>query len=331
MVQALNTQMASPATKRIVTKKPITIPKRVAKVKVVTKKTPQKKVTKVNITIKKPVKPAPKPVKKVPVAPKPVRSGSAKGGWFGESGGAGNLAQWYGATRKLWLPPGLLDRSEVSPYLNGSLPGDYGYDPLGLGKSIAEVERLREFELIHCRWAMLGAAGMIIPEGLAANGADIKGAAWYETGAAMLDNQLLNYFAVPFGVVNNPLPLLIVVGIEVCLMYLVETYRQKGSGPAGYAPGIGFYTASEFTGLDKLYPGGPLDPLGLAQDPEVFQELKVKEIKNGRLAMMATLGFAFQAVVTGEGPYANWSKHIADPFGYNLLTVLGSEDRVPTL
>lgn len=42
-------------------------------------------------------------------------------------------------------------------------------------------------------------------------------------------------------------------------------------------------------------------------------------------------GFAVQGYVTGEGPYANWSKHVADPFGYNLLTVLGNEDRVPTL
>jgi len=326
MVQALNTQMAAPATKKIVTRKPVRTPKKVAKVKIVTKTKPAKKVTKVKVVVKKPVRAAPKPVKKAPVVRPRPKAKQGSGQWT-----VGDLSQWYGANRKLWLPPGLLDRTEVSPYLNGTLPGDYGYDPLGIGKSTTEVERLREYELIHGRWAMLGAAGMVIPEALAANGADIKGAAWYETGAAMLDNQLLNYFAVPFAVVKNPLPLLFVVGIEVGLMYLVETYRQTGSGPAGYAPRLGFYSAAEFTGLDKLYPGGPLDPFGLSQDPEVFQELKIKEIKNGRLAMMATLGFAFQAVVTGEGPYANWSKHIADPFGYNLFTVLGSEDRVPTL
>lgn len=42
-------------------------------------------------------------------------------------------------------------------------------------------------------------------------------------------------------------------------------------------------------------------------------------------------GFAAQGYVTGEGPYANWAKHVSDPFGYNLLTILGNEDRLPTL
>ena len=41
----------------------------------------------------------------------------------------------------------------------------YGYDPLGLGKD-GNVEKYRAYELIHARWAMLAAAGIVIPEGL---------------------------------------------------------------------------------------------------------------------------------------------------------------------
>lgn len=52
------------------------------------------------------------------------------------------------------------------PCRAGTLPGDYGYDPLGLGKDVEQVEKYRVNELLHARWAMLAAAGIIIPEGL---------------------------------------------------------------------------------------------------------------------------------------------------------------------
>ena len=151
------------------------------------------------------------------------------------------------------------------------------------------MEKYRAFELIHARWAMLAAAGIIIPEGLQANGAAIRGGTWFETGAEMLDGGTLNYFAVPWGVINNPLPLVVVTAIEAGLLFAVENYRQKGQGPPGYSPGVGKFDSDIFDGLDNLYPGGPFDPLGLADDPEVFDELRVKEIKNGRLAMIAVL------------------------------------------
>jgi light-harvesting complex II chlorophyll a/b binding protein 5 len=253
-------------------------------------------------------------------------------GWLGGEGGPQtNLSKWYGPQRALFLPSGLLDRSEIPTYLTGELAGDYGYDPLNLGKDTEQVSKYREAELIHARWAMLASAGFIIPEGLESNGAKIIGGTWFETGRFMLDGGTLNYFAVPWGVASNPLPLFVVFAIEVALMAAVETYRKNGEGPAGYSPGVGKFDSSIFEGLDNLYPGGPFDPLNLSDDPDVFAELKVKEIKNGRLAMVAILGFAVQSLVTAEGPYANWSKHVADPFGYNLVTILSSEDRTPVL
>lgn len=113
----------------------------------------------------------------------------------------------------------------------------YGYDPLGLGKDTETVAKYRANELLHARWAMLAAAGILIPEGLQANGANIVGGTWFETGAEMLNGGTLNYFAVPWGIVNNPLPLFAVTAIEVVLMGAVEFYRRNGAGPAGYSPG----------------------------------------------------------------------------------------------
>ncbi|KAK6246691.1 Chlorophyll A-B binding protein - like 10 [Theobroma cacao] len=222
------------------------------------------------------------------------------------------LAKWYGPDRRIFLPEGLLDRSEIPEYLTGEVPGDYGYDPFGLSRKPENFSKYQAYELIHGRWAMLGAAGFIIPEAFNKFGANCgPEAVWFKTGALLLDGNTLNYFGK-----NIPINLVVAVIAEIILVGGAEYYR----------------IINVLDLEDKLHPGGPFDPLGLAKDPDQAALLKVKEIKNGRLAMFAMLGFYFQAYVTGEGPVENLAKHLSDPFGNNLLTVIaGSAERAPTL
>lgn len=39
---------------------------------------------------------------------------------------------------------------------------DFGFDPLGLGEVPENLERFKESELIHCRWAMLAVVSFIL-------------------------------------------------------------------------------------------------------------------------------------------------------------------------
>ncbi|KAL6766951.1 LHCB4 [Auxenochlorella protothecoides x Auxenochlorella symbiontica] len=236
-------------------------------------------------------------------------------------GGRSSYNLGRGNTRKqgetLWLP-----NTPRPEWLDGSLPGDRGFDPLGLSKPTSYIQmdldaldqnsavnkaggvvgsfasnadevspdalapysevfglaRFRENEVIHGRWAMLATLGVIVAEAS-------TGVAWQDAGKVELDGAQYLGFPLPFTLTQ-------LVWIEALLVGGAEVYRN-----------------TELDTEKRAYPGGWFDPLRLASgdDNRAFK-LKEAELKHGRLAMIAFLGFSVQAWTTGEGALGSLAK-----------------------
>merc|ERR1712182_133215 len=192
----------------------------------------------------------------------------------------------------LWLP-----NTTRPAWLDGSLPGDRGFDPLGLSNPVeylqfdldqldqnqainkgggvvgsfkptvdevttqslqpySEVfglQRFRECELIHGRWAMLATLGVIVAE-------SATGVSCVDAGKIELDGAKYLNFDLPFSISQLSI-------IEVLAVGGAELYRTGELDP-----------------IKRIYPGGIFDPLGLASsgvsDDEQVKRLREAEIKH---------------------------------------------------
>ena len=203
------------------------------------------------------------------------------------------------AARPTWCPG-----TPAPAHLDGTLPCDYGFDPLNLGADPDNLKWFVQAELMHCRWAMLGLAGMVGPELLTKIGiSDLPN--WIDAG---------NWDGYWLGA--GPL-----LFVQFAMMNWAEVRRwedMKNPGSMNEDPFTGANKGD--TNTDVGYPKGLFDPMGYAKDPSKMETLKRKEIANGRLAMVAIAGCFAQAINTGVGPVENLAYHLADPGHHNIFS-----------
>eukprot|EP00612_Vaucheria_litorea_P008747 CAMPEP_0171476848 /NCGR_PEP_ID=MMETSP0946-20130122/3838_1 /TAXON_ID=109269 /ORGANISM="Vaucheria litorea, Strain CCMP2940" /LENGTH=229 /DNA_ID=CAMNT_0012007195 /DNA_START=76 /DNA_END=765 /DNA_ORIENTATION=- len=183
----------------------------------------------------------------------------------------------------------------VPKNLDGSLPGDVGFDPFGIAgiefdfsklivpnmASMRDSEEkvvvdtlywMREAELKHGRVAMLAIVGWLAVDfGLRFPGTKYLGLNPVTAHDAMVaggNMVVMLHFALLLELIN---------GAAIFA-------AAKGSGRK----------AGDFS----------VDPLGLSKDNAKKARYELSEVKNGRLAMLAISGIITQAVITGHGfPY----------------------------
>jgi light-harvesting complex I chlorophyll a/b binding protein 4 len=145
--------------------------------------------------------------------------------------------------------------------------GDVGFDPLGFSEYF-DIKWLREAELKHGRASMLATVGFVVQQYVTLPGV-----------TPVADSNLAPSVA-------GPSPMLqIVFGLGI-----LEWWTNKGnvtmenmfSDPSRIPGNIGF------------------DPLGMAKNG-VSEDMQLKELQNGRLAMLAISGMIHHNIVV-DGP-----------------------------
>merc|ERR1719183_616823 len=196
--------------------------------------------------------------------------------------------------RDLWYPG-----NAPPSYLDGTMPGDYGFDPLRLGSDAAALKWFREAELQHCRWAMLGVTGILVAE---------------------LFRPDIDLYTAPKQIEGSlPFSIPTLLAIEFLLFHYVEIRRWQDFKNPGAVDQDPIFKQHKLPNHQVGYPGGIFDPLGMSSSVAI-EDLKEKEIKNGRLAMVSFVGFIAQEQVTGKNPIAALQLHLSGPGQHTIFS-----------
>mmetsp|Transcript_44746 Transcript_44746/g.50170 ORF Transcript_44746/g.50170 Transcript_44746/m.50170 type:complete len:239 (-) Transcript_44746:91-807(-) len=173
------------------------------------------------------------------------------------------------------------DKSIALPFatrpklLDGTMAGDVGFDPFGFaGADKANLTYMREAEIKHSRLAMLAVVGWPLAE--------------------LWDKPLADAAGLPTLLTSTgESPSLLNGGLsKVSVAYWVAVASLAGIIELESSK------MQEEKGKDYLPGDCNFDPLNLLPtDKKGQKEMMTKEIKHGRIAMMAVLGFAIQEAV----------------------------------
>lgn len=245
----------------------------------------------------------------------PVKAGKKAASSSGTRLGGAGYKKYEGDA--LWLP-----NTTRPEWLDGSLPGDRGFDPLALGRpgdfvqiGVDENDQNRAQNVKGGVEAQFAADRDNVSENRLAPYSEVFGIArfrecelihgrwamlaclgcivaeattgvsWVDAGKVELDGASYAGLPLPFSITQ-------LCWIEAFAVGGAEVYRN-----------------TELDLEKRLYPGGFFDPLNLASgDEEKAFRLKEAEIKHARLAMIGFLGYGVQALSTGEGALGSLAK-----------------------
>ncbi|CAM9507144.1 unnamed protein product [Choristocarpus tenellus] len=194
---------------------------------------------------------------------------------------------WVDCVNTKFLPHGLLGipnsqagamKMAVNDMLGADVETKGVWDPLGFSKDEASLFRRRAVELKHGRVAMLAVTGYL----------------WAEQSHPLYDGSL------PAGLkALGALPLAAWVQILAAIGIIELTvgkqdYENKAPGEFG-----------DFGQAFNPYP----------DNPQAFSRLQLKELKNGRLAMLAIMGEMVQEKLTGQTAIEQLASGHLSPFG----------------